>query len=159
MDAAETPWIVDWLWSLPLILACVVVHVIGLGMINEWVVGVLQRYIDSRRYLVLFAVVIAAVALLASLLHGLEAVLWALAYLALGAIADGRSALLYSLGAMTTYGHASLTLEPHWQMMGALESLNGVMLFGLTTAFMFAVIEKVWPLGSRHRRDAQGRGG
>jgi hypothetical protein len=33
--------------------------------------------------------------------------------------------------------------------MGALEALNGTMLFGLTTAFLFAMIQKVWPLGLR----------
>jgi hypothetical protein len=38
---------------------------------------------------------------------------------------------------MTTYGHASLYLEPHWQMMGAIEALNGVVLFGVTTAILF----------------------
>jgi hypothetical protein len=34
-------------------------------------------------------------------------------------------------------------------MMGALEALNGMILFGLTTAFMFTLIQKIWPLGSR----------
>ena len=35
--------------------------------------------------------------------------------------------------------------------MGALEALNGMLLFGLTTVFLFAMIQKVWPLGSRGR--------
>ena len=34
---------------------------------------------------------------------------------------------------MTSYGHANLFLEEHWQLMGALEALNGMLLFGLTT--------------------------
>jgi hypothetical protein len=34
-------------------------------------------------------------------------------------------------------------------MMGALEALNGMLLFGLTTAFLFAMIEEVW---HSHRR-------
>jgi hypothetical protein len=50
--------------------------------------------------------------------------------------------MLYSL----SYGHANLFLETNWQMMGALESLNGMLLFGLTTAFLFAMIQEVWPL-------------
>jgi hypothetical protein len=45
--------------------------------------------------------------------------------------------------------HANLFLEEQWQLMGALEALNGMLLFGLTTAFLFAMIQKVWPLGSR----------
>jgi hypothetical protein len=58
--------------------------------------------------------------------------------------------MLYSISAMTTFGHANLYLENRWQMMGALEALNGLILFGITTAFMFAIIQRVWPLGSRN---------
>jgi hypothetical protein len=37
-------------------------------------------------------------------------------------------------------------------MMGALEALNGMLLFGLTTAFLFKMIQEAWPLGTRIRR-------
>jgi hypothetical protein len=37
--------------------------------------------------------------------------------------------------------------------MGALEALNGILLFGLTTAFMFAMIQQIWPLGHRMHRN------
>ena len=37
----------------------------------------------------------------------------------------------------------------HWQMMGALEALNGIILFGLTLAFLLTMIQQIWPLGSR----------
>jgi hypothetical protein len=57
--------------------------------------------------------------------------------------------MLYSLSALTTYGHANIFLEDKWQMMGALEALNGMLLFGLTTAFLFAMIQRVWPTGRR----------
>ena len=50
---------------------------------------------------------------------------------------------------MTTYGHESVSLEQHWQMMDALEALYGMLLFGLTTVFLFAMIQEVW---QRHRR-------
>jgi hypothetical protein len=73
--------------------------------------------------------------LLATILHGTEVALWAGAYRFLGALPDNRSAMLYSLGAMTSYGHANLFLKAQWQLMGALEALNGMLLFGLTTAF------------------------
>jgi hypothetical protein len=36
-------------------------------------------------------------------------------------------------------------LPPHWQMMGVLQSLEGLLLFGLTTAFMFAMFQALWP--------------
>ena len=77
------------------------------------------------------AVGMGAAVLLATALHGIEAATWASAYRLLGAPTR----------------HPSL----QWQLMGALEALNGMLLFGLTTAFLFAMIQKVWPLGSRGR--------
>ena len=32
-------------------------------------------------------------------------------------------------------------------LLGAIEALNGVLLFGLTTAFLFAIIQHVWLQG------------
>jgi hypothetical protein len=51
---------------------------------------------------------------------------------------------------MTTYGHESASLAQHWLLMGALEALNGMLLFGLTTAWLFAMIQEVWPIHRRH---------
>jgi hypothetical protein len=143
-------WIADWAWSLPLILLTVVIYVFGLGFINKRVVRVLGRSIDRRRLVLVFALVMGAAVLLMTALHAIEGMAWALAYLFLGAVPDAKSAMLYSLYAMTTYGHESVSLAPQWQMMGALEALNGMLLFGLTTAFLFAMIQEVWPI-HRHR--------
>jgi MFS superfamily sulfate permease-like transporter len=152
MNAAEVgAWNANWAWSLPLIVLNVVIHVIGLGLINESVVRLLSGAMERRRFLAKLAVVMGVTALLATVLHGIEAATWAGAYQLLGALSDTKSAMLYSLSAMTSYGHANLFLEEHWQLMGALEALNGMLLFGLTTAFLFAMIQKVWPLGSRGR--------
>jgi hypothetical protein len=152
MNAVDVgAWHANWAWSLPLIVLNVVIHVIGLGLINESVVRILGGALEHRRFIPKFAVVMGIAALLATVLHALEAGAWAAAYRLLGARPDYKSAMLYSLSAMTSYGHANLFPEDQWQLMGALEALNGMLLFGLTTAFLFAVIQKVWPLGSRGR--------
>ena len=82
--------------------------------------------------------------LLATILHAIEAGVWAFSYRLVGALPDFKSAMLYSLNAITSYGHESLVLESRWQLMGAIEALNGSLLFGLTTAFLFGMIQKVW---------------
>jgi hypothetical protein len=33
----------------------------------------------------------------------------------------------------------------HWQLMGVLDALNGMILLGLTTAFLFAMLESTGP--------------
>jgi hypothetical protein len=144
-------WIDDWAWSLPLIVVTVVTHVCGLALIGGKFVAVLSEPLDRRSFIPRFGVVIGGTALLATLLHGIEGAIWATAYRILGALPDNRSAMLYSLSAMTSYGHANLFLKDRWQLMGALEALNGMLLFGLTTAFLFGMIQRVWPLGSRER--------
>ena len=57
--------------------------------------------------------------------------------------------MLYSLDAMTTYGQSGIDLQAQWELMGSLEALNGWILFGLTTAFLFNIIQPIW---SRHTR-------
>lgn len=145
-------WIGDWAWSLPLIVLTVVIHVCGLALISEGVVDAQSASVDRRGSMPKFASVIGGAALLATLLHGIEGAIWAVAYRLLGALPDNRAAMLYSLSALTTYGHANLFLKDRWQLMGALEALDGMLLFGLTTAFLFAMIQRVWPLGSREPR-------
>ncbi len=143
-------WSADWAWGLPLIVLTVLFHVSGLGVISQRVVhGKVGRMIEHRHPKVAFVVVVGATTLLAACLHGIEAGIWALAYRFLGAIGDFKSAMLYSLNAITSYGHTDLALPSRWHLMGAIEALNGWLLFGLTTAFLFAVIEKVWSSGGR----------
>ena len=145
-------WKADWVWGLPLIVLTSVVHVLGLGLINETVVRALSGRTAHRRFTAMFAAAMSLTILLATALHTIEAALWAAAYRFLGALPDTKAAMLYSLSAVTTYGHASALLPEHWRLLGALEALNGILLFGLTTAFLFALIQEGWPPGSRRRR-------
>lgn len=142
-------WNGNLAWSLPLIVVSVIFHVIGLGFINVKMVQLLSTAKEHRFFVYVFAVVMGITTILATLLHGIEAGIWAAAYRLLGALPDNKSALLYSLSAITTYGHSELYLEAHWRLMGALEALNGVILIGLTTAFMYGMIQRVWPIEKR----------
>jgi len=138
-------WGLDWAWGLPLIVVTVVIHAYGLRLINKEVVITLSGAGRFRNLSTASIFAMGGTALSATVLHGLEGSIWAGAYRLLGALQDNKSAMLYSLSAMTSYGHANLYLEPRWQMMGALEALNGWILFGLTTAFLFTVMQRAWP--------------
>ena len=144
LDAAEA-WSNNWAWGLPLVVLTVLTHAFGLFLIRDKVVFRLSRLFHARRSTIVLAVLVTATVLLMTVLHGVEAGAWAVAYVALRARPDFACAMLYSLRAMTTYGHADIFLAAHWQLMGALEALNGVMLFGLTTAFLFTVLRDHLP--------------
>ena len=143
-------WEASWAWGVPLIVLTSVVHVFGLGFINERMIPVPGARMDPRSTTFL-AMTMSVVVLLATLLHAFEASVWAGAYLLLRALPDAKAAMLYSVSALTTYGHASEVLAERWKMLGALEALNGMLLFGLSTAFLFAMIQQLWSFRSSGR--------
>jgi len=137
------PWGSDWLWSLPLSVVTVVIHVLGLYLIRQR----FDRFLllaHHRRITLIALLFMAGTTVSVTLLHGLEAAVWAFGFRLLHALPDKKSATLYSLNAMTTFGHAHENLQERWQMMGALEALNGWILFGMSTAFLYAMIQEAW---------------
>jgi hypothetical protein len=147
-----TTWRGNWAWGLPLIVLTVLIHVLGLGLMMQTAVRISSRTIQRRHPTAVFVMVIGSATWLATFLLGIEAGIWAAAYRPLGALPDNRSAMLYSLNAITSYGHTNLLLEEHWQLLGALEALNGWLLFGLTTAFLFGVVQRDWGLRNGRSR-------
>jgi len=141
--AIANNWAMNWMWGLPLIVLVVIIHAAGLGLINNKVASKLGNARGFGPLSPTTVFVVGAVVLAVTVLHGLEGLIWAFAYGILGALPDYKSAMLYSLNAITAYGHDNLMLAPRWAMMGALEALNGCIMFGLTTAFLFTLMQKV----------------
>lgn len=143
--ATPASWGGNWIWGLPLVLLTLVVHVLGLAFITDKAAGMLFRKAErSRHFILRFVLIMSAITWFAITLHWIEAGMWALAYRVIGALPDFNSAMLYSLGALTSYGHANVSLEQRWQLLGPIEALNGWLLFGLTTAVMFATMQRIW---------------
>ena len=83
------------------------------------------------------------------MLHALEAFLWALLYLALPAQAGLKSlqeAFYFSLVTFTTLGYGDLTLHSNWQLLAGIEGMVGILVFGLSTAILFSVIQRYWKI-------------
>ncbi len=137
------PWGMDWLWGLPFLMLTIVTHV-GAILLAAEIGG--SRVKREDRNEARFIILVALGALAATALLALDAAAWAELYIWLDAVPDQRSAMLYSLGAITSYGHATIYLQSRWQLLGAIEAVNGLILFGLTTAFLFAFIAQLWPL-------------
>ena len=105
-DFAAEAWSNDWAWGLPLVALTVLVHAFSLVVIRDRVVLELPLFLRARRSDFVLALLMIVTVLLLTVLHAVEASAWAGAYVLLGARADFSSAMLYSLSAMTSYGHA-----------------------------------------------------
>ena len=148
----------NWAWGLSLIALTIVVHATGIVFMAFMTLSIRSR-IEARSSLRLHHLLVAViglmglVGLLLAVLHGLEAALWAAAYWWLGALNSPTDAILYSVDSLSTRGASGLTIERHWQMMGALEATDGMLLFGISTAFIFSAMQAHWPLLIRLPRD------
>ncbi len=141
---------VNWIWGLSLIALTIAIHAMGVVMMAIVGLGIRARLeirnLGLRHVILIVTGGVGAVGLLLAVLHGIEAAIWAAAYVWLGALDSLQDAILYSLDSMTTRGASGLMLEPHWQMMGALEAADGMLLFGISTAYIFAVMQVYWPV-------------
>jgi hypothetical protein len=148
----------NWVWGLSLIALTMAVHATAIVIMAIAVLNI-RSWVEARsslRFHHLLAVLIGVIGVLGLLLavfHGIEAAMWAVAFWWLGALNSPADAILYSVDTLSTRGASGLTLERHWQMMGALEATDGMLLFGISTAFIFTVILAYWPMLSRLSRD------
>jgi hypothetical protein len=145
----------DWTWGLLLIVLTIAIHAMGVVMMAlvgvRIRVGLETRSLGLRLAVPIVIGVVGALGLLLAVLHGIESAIWATAYLWLGALDSPADAMLYSVDSMTTRGASGLMLQRHWQVMGALEAVDGMLLFGISTAYMFAVMQLYWPMLLTHR--------
>jgi hypothetical protein len=135
----------NWVYGLTLVAVTLAVHAAGVTFMVS-VLRHIRMRLESRRLRLshVFGIVVGAITsmgLLLATLHVIEAAFWAAAYLWLGALGSPEAAILYSVDAMATRGASGLTLLPRWRMMGALEAANGMLLFGISTAFIFSVMQ------------------
>ena len=79
-----------WAWSLPLIVINIVIRVLCLGLAITIAEHVLRSRQRHRGFISMFLLVISVIVTLATLLHGLEAAIWAVAYRLLDALPDNR---------------------------------------------------------------------
>jgi hypothetical protein len=101
--------------------------------------------------------IVGAVGLLLDVLHGIEVAIWAAAYIWLGALDSPKDAILYSVDSMTTRGALGLMLQQHWRLMGVLEAAPGMLLFGISTAYISAVMQAYWSMLSKAQWRTPGR--
>ena len=72
-----------------------------------------------------------------------EAAIWAGTYLYIGAITGFEEALYFSIVTFTTLGFGDITLSADWRILCSFEAANGIILFGWSTALVYAFIQRI----------------
>ncbi|MEL6472462.1 MAG: ion channel [Pseudomonadota bacterium] len=75
--------------------------------------------------------------------HTVQIWMYAVLYLMLGEFQTLEAALYFSTSTFTTVGFGDVYLDEPWRMLAAIESANGFLLIGWSTAFLISVTSTI----------------
>jgi len=87
--------------------------------------------------------IVALVISFAFVAHLIEIALWAVLFVLCGEFQEFGTAYYFSAVNYTTLGYGDLLLTPSWRLLGPLEATNGALMFGVSAAMVFAVIQRL----------------
>jgi hypothetical protein len=125
---------------------CLVIHVTGIILITEAMVRQRPR-LEERVGFTYAACLLILVFTALIVLHVSETVIWAAFYSANGLFADFETSLYFSLSSYTTAGYGEILLPRSWRLLGTIEAISGVLLCGLSAAFLFAIVNALFRFG------------
>ena len=88
--------------------------------------------------------IVARVILYALVAHLVEIAFWAVLFLICSEFSDFDTAYYHSAVNYTSLGYGDIVMSPTWRLLGPLETANGMLLFGVSTAMIFAVIQRLF---------------
>jgi hypothetical protein len=89
----------------------------------------------------LIAVMIPAVLVL-MITHAFEVIVWSLAYSIVDAAPPGANLVYFAFVNYTTLGYGDVVPVERWRLLGPITAMNGVLLFGWSTAVVFEVLRR-----------------
>jgi len=75
--------------------------------------------------------------------HLLEIGVWAVLFMLCGEFPAFATAYDHSAVNYTTLGYGNVIMSPSWRLLGPLEAANGMLMFGVSTAIIFTVIQRL----------------
>jgi hypothetical protein len=116
----------------------IAIHAIVMAAVL-WAARVAGERATSRQSLRLVAVMIATVSVL-MVAHIAEVVVWSFAYAIVGVAPPGTDLIYFAFVNYTTLGYGDVTPLERWHLLGPMTAMNGVLLFGWSTAVIFAIL-------------------
>ena len=122
---------------------CLIAHISGILLMADWLLrrrDHFEQMAGARRFGLLIIALFAAI----MFLHLIQTSLWAVFYYTQGLFSDFETSLYFSMVSFTTIGYGDVLLPQKWRLLGVIEGFSGVLLCGISTAFIFAVINAVF---------------
>ena len=123
----------------------IIVHATIMGPMS-WSAHSMSRRVDSvHHHLRLVLIMMATVAVL-MLAHLLEIGIWALVYRLFEVTPKQTDAFYFAFVNYTTLGYGDVLPVENWRLLGPIAAMNGILLFGWSTAVIFDVLRRIGPI-------------
>jgi hypothetical protein len=129
------------------------VHAVALGATVQFI----RREYQFRRAGVGFwtdVAIMAGVTLLALIAHMVEIAIWAVLFDACGEFTGLAPAFYQSAMNYTSLGYGDVVMSVSWRLLGPLEAAVGLLMFGVSTVMIFAVMQRLFRTRLEARRAA-----
>jgi hypothetical protein len=128
--------------SLLMLLLCVFVHIVLTWMVfaslrDQRLLNWISRFAYRRILLVVGVVVASSAAML------VEILIWSVLYVHLGVFTSFETSLYFSSVTFSSLGYGDITLEEQFRLLGAMQSLVGVLMVGWSTSLFVGVTQKM----------------
>lgn len=118
----------------------IVIHALVMTTV-VWVTRMVGAKRTFHPWLFLIMVMIATVAVL-MMAHTSEVMVWSLAYAVVDAAPAGADLTYFAFVNYTTLGYGDVIPVEAWRLLGPMTAMNGVLLFGWSTAVIFEVLRR-----------------
>jgi hypothetical protein len=132
----------------PLVLGAVafvfttVIHALPLGATVNFIRREKSRGRAGANFWIDVGIVVRTISY-ASAAHLIEVGLWALLFIICGEFPAFGVAYYHSAVNYTTLGYGDMVMSPAWRLLGPLEAADGMLMFGVSTAMVYAVIHRL----------------
>jgi voltage-gated potassium channel Kch len=133
-----------------IVAVCLIIHIGGILVMAEWLLqrrDSLEQTARRRDFAFLIIMLFAGI----MILHVTQTSLWAAFYYAQDLFSDFETSLYFSMTSFTTIGYGDVLLPRRWRLLGVIEGFSGVVLCGVSTGFIFAVINAMLQARLRQR--------
>lgn len=73
----------------------------------------------------------------------LQIMIWGVLFIFLGEFSEVYEAVYHSAVNFTSLGYGDIVMSKRWKLMGPLEAANGVLMFGMTSAALMAILQQL----------------
>lgn len=123
--------------------------IVATGLVHTLLSGIVVKYVHNKIivtphhsiYKAVFQINFIILLTVAATI--IEAVMWAVCYIQVGALSNLEEALYFSIITYTTLGYGDITLQPDWRLLSSFEAASGIIMFGWSTSLVVLMVSNI----------------